>query len=164
MVSPCRAMSFIASVTFLPPTLTVILSRRRRISVYTAFKANGNKYHSAGRSLCMQRQKQSAANFWLGPACTFRFISRNRSTVISGLRPLPPIRLRRTSPPPGGRIGLSMLLRRDMWHTAQHPQCPFEEGWQRNWIRREAKQPENPVTCFPAGERWWRQPPKGALP
>jgi hypothetical protein len=25
-------------------------------------------------------------------------------------------------------------------------------GWQRNWIRRGAKRPENPVTCFPLGE------------
>ena len=35
-------------------------------------------------------------------------------------------------------------------------------GWQRNWICRGASRPENPVTCFPAGQRWWRQPPKGA--
>ena len=34
-------------------------------------------------------------------------------------------------------------------------------GWQRNWIYRGASRPENPVTCFPAGQRWWRQPPKG---
>ena len=25
-------------------------------------------------------------------------------------------------------------------------------GWQRNWICRGAKRPENPVTCFPLGE------------
>ena len=35
-------------------------------------------------------------------------------------------------------------------------------GWQRNWICRGASRPENPVTCFPTGQRWWRQPPKGA--
>ena len=28
---------------------------------------------------------------------------------------------------------------------------PFR--WQRNWICRGAKRPENPVTCFPAGRR-----------
>ena len=37
-------------------------------------------------------------------------------------------------------------------------------GWQRNWIYRGASRPENPVTCFPAGQRWCRKAPKGALP
>ena len=120
-------MSFIVSVTFLPPALTVILSRRRRISVYTAYETNGNKYHSAGRSLCMQRRKQSAADFWLGPACCFGIHKQKQHygdwppNTVSRLkgRPLigqargqlrltwrsyagppqpPPIRLRRTSP------------------------------------------------------------------
>ena len=27
------------------------------------------------------------------------------------------------------------------------------KGWQRNWIRRGAKRPENPVTCFPVEKR-----------
>ena len=42
--------------------------------------------------------------------------------------------------------------------------APTKLGWQRNWICRGASRPENPVTCFPAGQRWWRQPPKGVLP
>ena len=56
---------------------------------------------------------------------------------IGSLRSPPPIRLRRTSPYAGGRIGHSMLSCRDMapWlSTHSAPAC---------------------------GERWWRQPPKG---
>ena len=29
--------------------------------------------------------------------------------------------------------------------------CAPRQGWQRNWICREAQRPENPVTCFPRG-------------
>ena len=34
----------------------------------------------------------------------------------------------------------------------QAPIVPPEQGWQRNWICRGAKRPENPVTCFPLGK------------
>ena len=38
--------------------------------------------------------------------------------------------------------------------------CP-RQGWQRNWICREAQRPENPVRCFPLGERWCRRHQRG---
>ena len=55
---------------------------------------------------------------------------------IGSLRSPPPIRLRRTSPCSGGRIGFYAFLQRH-GSIAKHPECPLEEG-----------------------ERWWRQPPK----
>ena len=48
VVSPWRAMSIKSALRDFPPG-TVILSRRRRISVHAAFETIGDKYRSAGR-------------------------------------------------------------------------------------------------------------------
>ena len=76
----------------LPPD-TVILSRRRRISVREAYERNAIKYQWAGRSRWV---KMKAIGFRLPAAGWFRldafgFISRNSITVMSGLRPLSPL-------------------------------------------------------------------------
>gem|GEM_PF-1601319 len=73
----------------------------------------------------------------------------NKPTALSGDGNAP---LLPTAPPPEGEVlaplCLEMLMSSEAESRANFP----PPGWQRNWIRRGAKRPENPVTCFPLGE------------
>ena len=98
---------------------------------------------SPSRTMSMK----SALRDWL--SMSYGMISILR---IGSLRSPPPIRLRRTSPCSGGRIGRSMLSCRDMAPRLSIHSAPACGGWQRNWIHRGALRPANPVTCFPPGK------------
>ena len=48
------------------------------------------------------------------------------------------------------------------WHKVNHGLlCPRLRGGKGTGFVRSRKATENPVTRFPPGQRWWRQPPKG---
>ena len=101
-------------------------------------------------------------NYGCSAACQFEFIKvterkpynraspeGNKPTALAGDGNAP---LLPTAPPPEGEVlaalCLDMLMRTKAVRRANFP----PSGWQRNWIRRGAKRPENPVTCFPLGE------------
>ena len=76
---------------------------------------------------------------------------------LDGNAPLLP-----TAPPPEGEVCSPLFL---VLTYVAHFIAPLESpppGWQRNWICRGVKRPENPVTCFPV-ERCRQRRQKGCI-
>ena len=89
-----------------------------------------------------------------------RCLWQRKPTYTTGLAPAgnaPLLSPAATSPPEGeilAALYFELLMRVKVERQVKFP----PPGWQRNWIRRGAERPENPVTCFPLGERWCAAP------
>ena len=70
---------------------------------------------------------------------------------------------------------VEVLHRTSKWGEVRRLTCPLRRfpfaappncgGGKGTGFIGEPRDPRaNPVTCFPPGERWWRQPPKGESP
>ena len=56
-------------------------------------------------------------------------------------------------PFPGGKRLTMLCIVRLKWRKGENVTSCAPFRWQRNWICRGVKRPENPVTCFPPGRR-----------